>query len=172
MVRRVALSLLLTFSLTSHLEAQFSLFGRQQPVKSISAEELRLLQVKQASAEQKAAASGLAKPRPSFIIVDVRSSKEQAISVITGAITAQQFEKHRKHFANVTVVTYCTSGVRSERYARQLAADGQAVLNFKGSILEWCAAKYPLATLDGKSTQRVHTYSARNKVPSSYTAVY
>ena len=107
-----------------------------------------------------------------FVLVDVRSPKEQSISMIPGAITAQQFEENQTQYWDRTVIAYCTVGVRSEHYARTLIASGQSALNFKDSILGWCAANYPLVTPDGKPTQRVHTYSARYKVSSEYEAVY
>ena len=112
--------------------AQFSFFGLQQPVKTINAEQLyelvRLL-------ETQAAEEGEEKPAAEFVLVDVRSPKEQSVSMIPGAITAQQFEKHRKLYQSRTVVTYCTIGVRSEHYARKVVASGQSALNFKDSVL-------------------------------------
>ncbi len=152
--------------------AQFSFFGRQQSAKTISAEQLYQLLTKQASVEKQATEQGQEKPPADFVLVDVRSPKEQAVSMIPGAITAQQFERHRQHYQGRTVITYCTVGGRSEHYARKLIAAGQSAMNFKGSILGWCKAKYPLVTPKGKQTQRVHTYSARYSVPSQYSAVH
>ena len=147
-----------------------SLFGKRPQIKNISVEQLRPLQL-----QLLASTSGKSKARaakPNFVLVDVRSSAEQSVSIIPGAWTAAEFEKRRAEFQGQTVIPYCTTGVRSERYARKLASDGFKVLNFKGSILAWCAAKLPLTTVDGKPTRRVHVYSARYRVPAEYAAVY
>ena len=141
---------------------QFSFLGQKQPVKTISTEQLLEMQAAEERTDSPA----------KFVLVDVRSPKEQSISMIPGAITAQQFEENQTQYWDRTVIAYCTVGVRSEHYARKLIASGQSALNFKDSILGWCAASYPLVTPDGKPTQRVHTYSARYKVSSEYEAVY
>ncbi len=173
MSRFVFLSTVICLTLSFQVGAQLLFFGRKQPVKTVSAEQVHKLLDNQTSSEAKAVAETNEKPRAEFVLVDVRSSKEQDVSIIPGAITVEQFEKDRKDHLGKTVITYCTIGVRSEHYARKLLTSGQNALNFKGSILGWCDAKYPLVTPDGKSTQRVHTYSARfSKVPAEYTAVY
>lgn len=48
-----------------------------------------------------------------IVLVDVRSQAEQAVSVIPGAITAQQYEVGTDRYAGKTVVPYCTVGGRS-----------------------------------------------------------
>lgn len=148
-------------------------FGRKPSVKSITAEEVYQLfpsQVDAEGADQTLAPSE--RHGEEFVLVDVRSEKEQAVSMIPGAITDRHFTEHRKQYERLTVITYCTVGVRSERFAQELIALGQSALNFNGSILAWCEAKLPLVTTDGQPTKRVHTYSARYKVPEEYTAVY
>lgn len=167
------LSILFTVGIYADANAQLSIFGRKEKVKTVSVEQLHKLLNEQQESEKQAKEDGKEQPKASFVLVDVRAAKEQAVSMIPGAITAQQYEKNRKRFAGKTVIAYCTVGVRSEEYARKLVSSGKAALNFKGSILAWCEANHPLVTPDGKPTKRVHTYSARyNKVPSKYTAVY
>lgn len=151
---------------------KFAFFGRQQPVETIDAEQLHQILKEQASLETHAAEEGEEKPSAEFVIVDVRSPDEQSVSMIPGAITDQQFETNRKQYEGRTVIAYCTIGVRSEHYARELIASGQHALNFKGSILGWCEANYPLVTPDGTPTQRVHTYSAAFKAPPPYLGEY
>ena len=106
------------------------------------------------------------------IVVDVRSPAEYQVSMIPGAITQQQYEEQRSEYADKLVIAYCTIGYRSGLFAFKLRKQGVDARNFKGSILAWCNAEQPLTTLDGKATNRVHTYSAKLRVPSSYTAVY
>jgi rhodanese-related sulfurtransferase len=169
----VPLAILLCLVMTQAAQAQLgSLFRSKTAVPEVSAEQVRKLQTELAAAAQSAEQNGNAKPDVSFVIVDVRSEPEYAVSVIPGAITAKQYEQNRERYNGRTVITYCTSGYRSDKYARKLIEEGVTAKNFKGSILGWCAAMYPLETLAGESTNRVHTYSSRNKVPSQYKAVW
>jgi rhodanese-related sulfurtransferase len=106
-----------------------------------------------------------------FVLVDVRSDAEVNVSVIPGAITKSQFEKNPQLYQDKTVIVYCTVGGRSGAYAKQLAEKGVKVKNYQGSILEWVKAELPVETLDGKPTNRVHTYSDRYRIPSKYQQV-
>jgi rhodanese-related sulfurtransferase len=141
-------------------------------VSEVNVEQLQKLQTDQKAAEREAVAQGNQKPAPSFVVVDVRSSKEYAVSVIPGAITKDQFEKNPAQFRGRTVIAYCLIGHRSGQYAQKLADRGFTAMNFKGSILAWCQAKLPLVTLRGEDTNRVHTYSSKFKVPAKYKAVW
>lgn len=107
------------------------------------------------------------------VLVDVRTEAETSVSVIPGAITKAEYEsKMNADYRGKKVVVYCTVGGRSGAYAKQLAAKGVDVVNFKGSILAWAGAEQPFETLDRKPTKRVHTYNGRNRVLASYEAVY
>ena len=148
-----------------------SLFGRKASVPEISVQELQQLLNEQQRAEKAFTGAEENKPVPSFLIVDVRSDKELAVSIIPGAITKAQYEKNRDQYRGRTVIPYCTIGGRSGAYAAQLQKAGVKTRNFKGSILEWVRAELPLVTLDGTPTNRVHTYSDRYRVPAKYEAV-
>jgi len=169
----VALVLALLY-LASPLHAQFgSIFGGSSTAPAeVSVSDITRLKAEQAKAEKAAKEQGARKPLPSFVLVDVRSPKETAVSVIPGAIPKEQFEKNAKQFRDRTVITYCTVGYRSDKYARKLIQQGFTAKNFKGSILGWCRANQPLVTLQGEATNRVHTYSSSNKVPARYKAVW
>jgi len=93
------------------------------------------------------------------VLVDVRKPKEQAVSMIPGAITQKDFEERKAALQGETVVTYCTAGYRSGLYAEKLQKKGWRVLNLEGSLLAWTHAGGPLVDEDGP-TQRVHVYSA------------
>ena len=167
MVRKAWIVVALTFAccglISGEARAQFgSLFARKASVAEIKVDQLRSLQLDEAN-------QGSAPP---FVLVDVRNPDESAVSVIPGAITKSEFEQNLDRYRNRTVITYCTSGYRSGKYAQQLASQGIKTRNFKGSILGWCAAGLPLVTSDGEATNRVHTYSSRNRVPSKYKAVW
>ena len=107
------------------------------------------------------------------ILVDVRTPAEQAISMLPGAITRDAFEAARDVYADQTVVTYCTIGVRSGIYAEELRQEGVEVFNLKGSILSWTQAGLPLVDAEGQDTKRVHTYGQKwDLVGEGYEAVY
>jgi rhodanese-related sulfurtransferase len=162
----------LTSLAASPANAQFSFFRSGPEIEEISAKDLYQNLLEHSQNVEKARISNNQPPRPSFIVVDVRDPREYNVSLIPGAITKEQYEKNKAQFAHATIIPYCTVGGRSAQYSRELAAQGVKVINFKESIIGWCEAKLPLVTLDGKSTQRVHTYNSRNRVPSDYQPVY
>lgn len=95
-----------------------------------------------------------------LVIVDARSPQEQAVSMLPGAITAEQFEADRQKFQGRAVVTYCTIGHRSGLFAQQLHAQGCRVSNLKGAILSWTHAGGELVDATGP-TKRVHVHSRK-----------
>lgn len=107
-----------------------------------------------------------------FVVVDVRAKVESDVSVIPGAITKSEFEKNSLRHQGKVVIAYCTVGYRSGIYANKLTSKGWRAYNYKGSILDWCKHQLPLTTLDGKKTNRVHTYNSRYKASSGYIAIY
>jgi rhodanese-related sulfurtransferase len=125
----------------------------------------------QRKAEAIARESGTEAPKANFVLVDVRSDAEVNVSIIPGAITKAEYEKNRDNYQGRTVIPYCTIGGRSGTYAKQLAKNGVRVKNYEGSILKWVEAGLPLVTLDGKPTNRVHTYSDRYRIPEKYEQV-
>ena len=149
--------------------AQFGLFGKSPD--TISTKELQALLTKQQQAVKQATARGESVQAADFVLVDVRSDSETAVSVIPGAITLQQFEANKAQYRQRTIIPYCTVGGRSGSYAKQLLKDGYSVKNYKGSILEWIKHDLPLVTLTGESTRQVHTYDKRYRVPSGYEQV-
>ena len=94
-----------------------------------------------------------------LVLVDVRKPEEQAVSMIPGAITQQEFEERGESLRGKRVITYCTAGYRSGFYARKLQKKGWQVLNLEGSLLAWTHAGGPLVDSEGP-TKRVHVYSA------------
>jgi len=92
-----------------------------------------------------------------LILVDVRTTAEREVSMISGAITSETFEAHTEDYQGQTVVTYCTAGYRSGLYADKLRSRGWKVLNLKGSLLSWSHAGQPLVH-DGQPTLQIHTF--------------
>jgi rhodanese-related sulfurtransferase len=107
----------------------------------------------------------LASERETLVLVDVRPEDERKVSILPGAISLEDYEARREAdptaFADQTVVTYCTVGVRSGFAANKLRKEGVDVLNFKGSILGWTHADGPLVTPAGEPTRQVHVYGKR-----------
>lgn len=99
--------------------------------------------------------------RGTVVLVDVRSEKERATSMIPGAITSDEFQRRADELAGSSVVTYCTIGYRSSTYAQQLLQDGWDVRNFHGSVLAWTHAGGELVDSEGQPTKRVHVFAER-----------
>lgn len=107
-----------------------------------------------------------------LVIVDARSPQEQAVSMLPGAITAEQFEADRQTYQGRSIVTYCTIGHRSGLLAQQLHAQGCSVSNLKGAILSWTHAGGELVDATGP-TKRVHVYSPKmNLIAEGYEPVW
>ena len=92
-----------------------------------------------------------------LVLVDVRRDEEREVSVVEGSISRQEYEGRRAEYADKRVVTYCTIGYRSGRYADILRKNGIESYNLVGGILAWVHASGTV-DLDGKPTQRVHVY--------------
>lgn len=124
------------------IQTLYTKYQRKFPeVRSISPQELREMQ--QGNRE--------------MVIVDVRQSEEQEVSMIPGAITTGEFEARAGELEGKLVVTYCTVGYRSGLYAQQLQRQGWEVANLAGSLLAWTHAGQQLIDADGP-TRRVHVY--------------
>lgn len=162
---------LLLSLLTSSAHAQFGGFFGGPKVETIGTADLSKMLQQQREAEAKAKDEGTDAPQADFVVVDVRSDKEVNVSVIPGAITKAQYENDREKYQGRTVIPYCTVGGRSGAYAKQLAKAGVKVKNYQGSILKWIDAGLPLVTLEGKPTNRVHTYSDRYRIPDKYEQI-
>lgn len=89
-----------------------------------------------------------------LVLVDVRQPQEQAVSMLPGAITAEDFQQNATDYEGKTVVPYCTIGGRSGMYSMRLRSNGWNVLNFAGSVLAWSLAGGDFEC-EGKPTDRV-----------------
>lgn len=90
-----------------------------------------------------------------LVLVDVRQPREQEVSMLPGAITAEDFQKNADDYEGKTVVPYCTIGGRSGMYSMQLRSKGWDVLNFAGSVLAWSLAGGEFEC-EGQPTNRVY----------------
>ena len=110
--------------------------------------------------------------RDEVVLVDVRTGREMDVSTLPGAISAGEFESSLEELSGRTVVAYCTVGVRSSKYAREMLGRGIEVLNLEGSVLAWTHAGGQLV-LDGVPTDRVHVYGRRwNLAADGYRTIW
>jgi sodium/bile acid cotransporter 7 len=106
------------------------------------------------------------------VIVDKRDTKEQAVSMLPGAIPSREFETNLEAYKDKSIVVYCTIGARSGRFTKRLREQGLEAYNLKGSILAWIHAGQPVVDENGE-TKRVHVYGRKwDLVPSGYEAVW
>jgi rhodanese-related sulfurtransferase len=106
------------------------------------------------------------------VLVDVRSPQEQAVSMIEGAVTYQDFDQRKQDFEGATVVAYCTVGHRSGLYARNLLHLGWKAFNLDGAILGWTHHGGALVNSEG-STKKVHVWGKKfNLVADGYEGVW
>jgi len=120
------------------------------------------------AAELSARLDSVARP----VLIDVRTPAEQAVSMISGAITREEFERRRTELAGRSVVSYCTIGHRSGLYAQELRADGWEAFNLEGSILSWTHIGGDLVNQDG-ATRELHVYGRQwDLAASGYETVW
>ena len=107
-----------------------------------------------------------------YLLVDVRSEEERAVSVIPGAISEAEFDRLKKSTKDRQVYVYCTIGHRSGLYTERLQKEGFAIYNLKGGVLSWAHAGGSFVGNDGKPTRKVHVYSKKYALlPDGYRAV-
>ena len=92
-----------------------------------------------------------------LVLVDVRTPEERAVSMIEGAITAEQFEAESAEHEGATVVCYCTIGGRSGQHTQLLRQRGINAFNMPGAVLNWSHAGGAFVDANGP-TKRVHTH--------------
>lgn len=111
--------------------------------------------------------------RENIFLVDVRTEPEQAVSMIPGAVPRSLFENEKGEHKDQTIVTYCTIGYRSGKYALELQGEGFKVYNLRGSMLAWAHAHRPVVNPSGIETWRVHVYGPKwDLLPAGYTPVW
>eukprot|EP00899_Mesostigma_viride_P009811 jgi/Mesvir1/18831/Mv11432-RA.1 len=99
--------------------------------------------------------------KAAVVIVDVRQTAEQRVSMLPGAITKAQFERDFDAYKEHIIVTYCTIGARSGWYASELKKEHpQAdVRNLRGSVLAWSHAGFLFVDpSSGHETHCVHVF--------------
>jgi len=117
------------------------------------------------------AAMELMKTSP-VVFVDVREKKEQAVSMLPGAITEQEFLNHLERYRDKTIIGYCTISYRSGKLAEKLKAKGVVMLNLRGGLLAWVHDGGKVYDRNGE-TRRIHVYGRKWDLgPKDYKAVW
>ncbi len=106
------------------------------------------------------------------VFVDVRSKKEQAVSMLPGAVTEEEFLKDPDRYKGFTLIGYCTISYRSGKLAEKLKRRGIRMVNLRGGLLAWVHDGGKVYDRDGE-TRRIHVYGRKwNLGPSSYEATW
>ena len=109
-----------------------------------------------------------------IILVDVRSLAERKVSIIPGAIAVAEFELNIEQYrhSRAIIVTYCTIGYRSGKYAQKLRERGINILNLEGSLLAWSHVRGKLVNNTGL-TNKIHVFSRQWQLTAdSYEPVW
>ncbi len=103
------------------------------------------------------------------VFIDVRTPKEQAVSMIQGAITVEEYKANKDKYSGKTLITYCTIGYRSGIYADEHKNDGK-IKNLFAASLGWAHAGFPFYK-DGQETKKIHVYGVNwDLLPDGYEA--
>jgi rhodanese-related sulfurtransferase len=107
-----------------------------------------------------------------WAIVDVRSPRERAVSIIPGAVSRAEFETQLEEHRAKHVLAYCTAGCRSGAYAQKLREKGLDAFSLSGGVLAWSLDEGSFVTVNGQPTRRVHVNGERwDVLPPGYQAV-
>lgn len=91
--------------------------------------------------------------------MDVRQSDEQQVSMLEGAVGKAEFETTlSQQNKDRLIVTYCTAGLRSGKYARELQQQGFRVKNLRGSLVSWAHERRQMIGSDGRPVNKFHAY--------------
>ena len=110
--------------------------------------------------------------RVDVVFVDFRSSEEQTVSMIPGALTHRNFLEDPDAYKERTVIAYCTISYRSGKFASKLRKRGIHVINLREGLLAWLHAGGQVHR-DGIPVRKVHVYGRTwDLAPSSYETIY
>ena len=109
-------------------------------------------------------AGWMQQPQTPLFLVDVRASREFAVSHLPGAVnlqTAGQIAAALNERDPARTVLYCSVGFRSSRLAHRLAQqDWRNLFNLEGSIFQWANEGRPVYRGELR-VQQVHPYGRR-----------
>lgn len=104
------------------------------------------------------------------LFIDVRTAKEQAVSMLPGAVSQTAFEKNPGIADEKTAVAYCTIGARSGAYSQKMNRKGVRVLSISGGMLRWLLEGGKVYH-EGEETKQVNVFGdGWNYLPEGYEA--
>ena len=107
------------------------------------------------------------------VFIDVRAADEQAVSMIPGALSREEFLSQKDELEGKVLVAYCTIGYRSGQFAQDMEELGLQVLNLQAGVLGWAHAGGRLRGPDGAPIARIHVYGRTwNLAPKTFEAVW
>lgn len=106
------------------------------------------------------------------VFVDVRGKREQAVSMLPGAVTEEEFLKDMDRYKDFSVIGYCTISYRSGKLAEKLSRKGTRMLNLRGGLLAWVHEGGKVYDRNGE-TRRIHVYGRKWDLgPGAYKTVW
>jgi len=109
-------------------------------------------------------AGWIAAGRKDWLLIDVRSAAEFAVSHLEGAVragTAKEIERAVRERRPERTVLYCAVGFRSSRLAHLVQKRGVGALaNLEGSIFQWANEGRPLFR-GSEPARQVHPFARR-----------
>jgi rhodanese-related sulfurtransferase len=106
------------------------------------------------------------------VFIDVRQTKEQAISMLPGAIPDKEFLKNPDKYKDYVKIAYCTISYRSGKFAQKLRKDHIIVYNLQGGLLAWVHDGGKVYH-NGAESKRIHVYGPKwNLGPAGYEAIW
>ena len=106
------------------------------------------------------------------VFIDVRETKEQSVSQLSGAITADFYLENQQRYSNYIKIAYCTIGYRSGIFAQESGQRGIPIYNLRGGVLAWVHDGGKVYKGTGE-TKRIHVYSKEwDLVPDNFEAVW
>jgi sodium/bile acid cotransporter 7 len=107
-----------------------------------------------------------------IVFIDVRESKEQLVSMLPEAVTAEAYLENPDKYKAHLKIAYCTIAYRSGKFAQKLKDRGITILNLRGGILAWVHDGGKVYGKHGQ-TNRIHVYGRKwDLVPNDYEAVW
>jgi sodium/bile acid cotransporter 7 len=105
------------------------------------------------------------------VLVDVRSPKEQQVSMLPGAVTQDEFLRNLDQYRDHVIIGYCTISYRSGKLARKLRQQGITMRNLQGGLLAWLHEGGRVHS-QGVETDKVHVYGKKwDLAPTRYKTV-
>ncbi len=97
---------------------------------------------------------------PKVVFVDVRDPKEQAVSMIPGAVTSEVFLADPDRYRGQKIIGYCTISYRSGKLAAKMGRKGITIVNLKGGLLAWVHAGGTIVR-GYKPVKQLHVYGRK-----------